>query len=181
MNQQQLLHILNELDKNKIYVFSVAELNRWLPNEKTITLKKSLSRHCLSGLLHRPCRGIYMNLNAKCRDSYPLDHIAKSLRSGEYTYVSLESLLSEAGVISQIPIDTLTLMTTGRKQIYRTTFGTIEFVHTHRSIANILTNTIKVPSRPLRIATATTAYRDLQKARRNTHLVDLQELKDAKN
>ncbi len=33
---------------------------------------------------------------------------------GEYNYVSLESMLSEYGLISQIPIDRLTVMTTGR-------------------------------------------------------------------
>ncbi len=41
----------------------------------------------------------------------------------------LESALSEYGVISQIPIDRLTIMTTGRKGHYKTPYGTIEFTH----------------------------------------------------
>jgi len=46
--------------------------------------------------------------------------------------------LSEYGVISQIPLDRLTVMTTGRKGIYKTIYGTIEFTHTKRSVENIL-------------------------------------------
>lgn len=38
---------------------------------------------------------------------------------GEYNYISLESALSEYGIISQIPIDRLTIMTTGRKGEYK--------------------------------------------------------------
>ncbi len=44
-----------------------------------------------------------------------IEYVAKSLRRGEYNYISLESALSKYGVISQIPIDRLTVMTTGRK------------------------------------------------------------------
>ncbi|PHM28446.1 hypothetical protein [Xenorhabdus budapestensis] len=66
--------------------------------------------------------------------------LAKAMRRGEYNYVSLESALSEYGAISQIPIDRLTVMTTGRKGTYKTPFGIIEFTHTKRSAPNIICN-----------------------------------------
>ncbi|WP_422139500.1 hypothetical protein [Endozoicomonas sp. ALC020] len=64
--------------------------------------------------------------------------IAIALRRGDYNYISLESALSEYGAISQIPVDRLTIMTTGRKGEYKTPFGVLEFTHTRRSVADIL-------------------------------------------
>ena len=49
---------------------------------------------------------------------YPSDlvlyHAAARLRADALCYLSLESVLSDAGVISQIPINWITLMTSGR-------------------------------------------------------------------
>ncbi|CDH34911.1 conserved hypothetical protein [Xenorhabdus bovienii str. Intermedium] len=97
--------------------------------------------------------------------------IAKTMRRGEYNYVSLESALSEYGAISQIPIDRLTVMTTGRKGEYNTPFGTVEFTHTKRAVSDII-NHIQDVGRPLRLANKQAAYRDLKRAGRNTHLVE---------
>lgn len=60
-----------------------------------------------------------MNPHAFSSDGYTIEHIAKALRPEKYNYVSLESILSEYGVISQIPMDRLTVMTTGREGIWR--------------------------------------------------------------
>ncbi|HGS5457581.1 TPA: hypothetical protein ACN32Y_004777 [Vibrio parahaemolyticus] len=82
-------------------------------------------------ILERVARGIYLYTLSKDRFSAnTLEIIAKTLRRGEYSYVSLESALSEYGVISQIPMDRLTVMTTGRKGEYKTRYGVIEFTHT---------------------------------------------------
>lgn len=101
--------------------------------------------------------------------------LAKVLH-GEYNYVSLESALSEYNAISQIPVDRLTVMTTGRKGEYHTAFGVIEFTHTKRSLDDILFS-IRDVGRPLRMATPQAVWRDLIRVARNTHLVDEQELK----
>jgi len=82
-----------------------------------------------------------------------MEHIAKALRRGEYNYVSLESILSEYGLISQIPMDRLTVMTTDRSGIYKTPYGVIELTHTKRPVADLLDSMQKVEGRPLRIAT----------------------------
>ncbi|NOJ20897.1 hypothetical protein [Vibrio jasicida] len=64
--------------------------------------------------------------------------IAKTLWRGEYNYISSKSALSEYGVISQIPIARLTIMTTDNKSEHKTSYGVIEFTHTKRSVADIL-------------------------------------------
>ena len=106
-----------------------------------------------------------------------LERVACAVRRGEYSYISLECALSEWGVISQIPQSYLTVVTTGRKGVFSTPYGVIEFTHTQRSAAKILKNTVQ-RERPLRIATAPAALRDLRRVGRNLHLVDLEEMQE---
>ena len=60
-----------------------------------------------------------------------------------------------------MPVDRLTLMTTGRKGEYATPYGVIEFTHTARSIFDLLENTLMTDT-PLKVATKKTAFRDLK-------------------
>lgn len=85
-------------------------------------------------------------------------------------YISLESALSLHGIISQIPIDHLTVMTTGRKKLLETPWGTIEFTHTARKIEDLIDGTVPTDG-PLRLARPETALRDLRRVGRNTHLI----------
>lgn len=179
MNRQALESVLQMLDTQQQFVFSVSELQRWFDTEPLKTFKESLGRHIKNGLLVHACRGVYWNPRARSKDAYLLEHIAKTLRVGEYNYVSLESLLSEAGVISQVPLSRLTVMTTGRSQIFKTPYGTIEFTHTHKSIIEILKGTAKLSYRPLRVAKVQTAIKDLKRVNRNVHLIDMDEADDA--
>ncbi len=176
MNKQQLMQVLRFWDKKNRHLFTKHELLKFFPCDSLKAFSESLNRMVKAGLLQRVCRGVYMNPNAMNTDQYTLEHIAKKLRLGEYNYVSLESALSEQGVISQIPIDRLTVMTTGREGIYETPFGVIEFTHTKRSAINILNSTLLINQKPLRAATQKTAWRDLKRVGRNTHLVDEKEI-----
>ena len=119
-----------------------------------------------------PAGGVYVNPRAQSLDSYVLERIAKALRRGEYNYVILESILSEYGEISQIPVDRLTVMITGRKGSYKTPCGVIEFTHTKRPLPDILSHMERVENRPLRVATRETAWRDLKRAGRNIRMVN---------
>lgn len=175
MNRLHALKKLNDWDKQGRHVFTRADLAKVLHGDKPRTFKALLERLVADGILLRPARGIYVFNLAHSRDSYTIEHIAKALRRGEYNYVSLESALSEYGAISQIPIDRLTVMTTGRKGEYHTAFGVIEFTHTKRSLDDILSS-IRDVGRPLRMASPQAAWRDLKRVGRNTHLVDEQEL-----
>ncbi len=70
-----------------------------------------------------------------------LERIAVTLRSGHYNYLSLESALLAYGIISQVPLAGITVMTTGRSGIFDTPFGRIEFIHTKRHGGQILDHT----------------------------------------
>ena len=60
--------------------------------------------------------------NITPRTDYPaglvLYHAAAHLRAREFNYLSLESVLSDAGVISQISMNWITLMSSGRNYTY---------------------------------------------------------------
>ncbi|WP_318375665.1 type IV toxin-antitoxin system AbiEi family antitoxin [Enterobacter sp.] len=171
MNRPTALKKFTEWDKQGRYVFTLADLNKIFAEDSPKTLQAGLNRLVKDGLLARPVRGIYVFNFAHSQDSYTIEHIARALRRGEYNYVSLESALSEYGIISQIPIDRLTVMTTGRKGTYATPFGTIEFTHTKRQQQDILAGVVQT-NRPLKIATPEYALRDLKRVGRNVHLVN---------
>ena len=78
-------------------------------------VRTGLNRLIRAGILKRACRGIYANPQAHSFNGRVIERIAQALRPGKFSYVSLESMLSEYGEISQIPVDRLTVMTTGRK------------------------------------------------------------------
>ncbi|WP_249977863.1 hypothetical protein [Vreelandella olivaria] len=91
--------------------------------------------------------------------------------------MSHESVLSEYGAISQIPVERLTIMTTGRKGVYRKPYGTIEYTHTRRPVSELMAR-MKDIGRPLKIATPEAAWADLKRVGRNTHLVDIEVLNE---
>jgi predicted transcriptional regulator of viral defense system len=178
MKKLEAAQILREFDKKGKYVFIKRDMAKLFPSDNAKTLDEGLNRLVKAGLIKRACCGVYVNENAQCFDSYTIEHIAKALRRNAYNYVSLESALSEYGVISQIPLDRLTVMTTGRKGIYKTLYGVIEFTHTKRSVINILDHIQTITERPLRMATKETALRDLKRVGRNLHLLQLESADD---
>lgn len=165
---------LDEFSRNGRYVFHLHDFDKIFPDESPRGLKASLERLVRSKILTRAAQGVYV-YNRATKDSYILEHIVKTMRRGEYNYVSLESALSQYGVISQIPMDRLTVMTTGRSGEYKTPWGVIELTHTERSVSSILKGTIETKS-PIRFAKKETAVRDLRRVGRNTHLIDNREL-----
>jgi hypothetical protein len=83
--------------------------------------------------------------------------------------VSLETKLSEAGVISQITT-ALTCMTTGSRGRFETPWGAIEFTHTDRTIE--IGTDVVVHDDGMLEATVRTAVRDLRRVGRNLDLID---------
>lgn len=171
MKKLQAIQVIRDFDKKGRFVFSKHDLYKLFPEDNKKALEEGLNRLVKAGLLVRACRGIYVNDFAQCKDSYVIEHVAKALRRGEYNYVSLESILSEYGVISQIPLDRLTVMTTGRKGTYQTPYGVIEFTHTKRSVDDILNSIKDIAGRPLRVASKQAAIRDLRRVGRNINLL----------
>ncbi len=175
MDNKTALKRLNLWDKQGRFVFTRADLAKIFHEDSPRAFKAGLQRLVADEILLRPVRGVYLYELSQSRGSDTIEHIARALRRGEYNYVSLESALSEYGVISQIPVERLTVMTTGRKGEYPTPYGTIEFTHTKRRPVDILPG-IRDVNRPLKLATVATAWRDLKRVGRNTHLVNEQEL-----
>ena len=89
------------------------------------------------------------------------------------THISLETALSDAGVISQAPMNWITLMSSGRRNTIRCgAWGTIEFVHTCRKPAELRDNlTYDVRCRMWR-ASVSLAMRDMRLTRRSLDLVN---------
>ncbi len=172
------IRTLTDWDRRGRAVFTYPDMRMMFPDESAKTLSESLRRLVRAGLLERVGKGIYFNPLSQRSHGRLLEEIAAAMRGGEYNYTSLECALSEWGVISQLPMQYLTVMTTGRKGTFRTPYGTIEFTHTKRSAADIVRNTIVMDPPRLRLATAPAAYRDLKRVGRNLHLIDIEELQE---
>lgn len=171
MNQSEALRRLMKFDEMGRYVFLHRDLVKVFHGDSERALNDSLARFVKTGLLERVVRGVYVfGFSRHKRSSLTLEHIASALRRANYNYISLESALSGYGVISQIPIDRLTIMTNGSKGTYKTDYGTLEFTHTKRSVIDIIEHTKNI-NRPLRLATRETAERDLRRVGRNIHLL----------
>lgn len=171
MNQLDAMRKFSEYDQKGRYVYALSDLRKIFHEDNEAALRAGINRLIKDGILVRASNGVFVYALAQSKGSNTLEQIARTIRRGEYNYVSLESALSEYGAISQILIDRLTAITTGRSGEFKTPFGTIEFTHTKRSIIDILNHSVEV-GRPLRLATLNTALRDLKQVGRNLHLVD---------
>lgn len=178
MKKMALFRKLSELDKRGVYVLARRDLEKLFPEEGEKAMEKSLQRMVADDLLQRVAKGLYVNPAATSKNRWIAEEIAKALRPGSLSYVSLESILSEYGVISQIPVNRMTVMTTGKSGTVETPYGTIEFTHTKRRVAEIIKRTLFAKGRPLRIATKQAAVRDLLRVGRNANMIDRRELDD---
>lgn len=179
MNRLQAIQALRMFDDMGRYVFRRQHLRACFNDESEKTFAEGLARLVSDGLLVRAARGVFVNEAAKSRDGWTIERVAIALRPADLSYVSLESALSEYGIISQILVDRITLMTTGREGEFRTPYGVIEFVHTSRLPSDLREGTI-LTDRPLRVASPDTALRDLRRVGRNLHLVDMAAYEDVR-
>jgi len=119
-------------------LFSVSDFFALFPKKSESALLVLLGRAVKNGTLERICRGYYIYKKITYPRELVLYHLAGRLRANVFCYLSLESVLSENGVISQIPLSCVTLMTTGRSGVINCgKFGRIEFTHTKKSLADI--------------------------------------------
>jgi len=176
MKRMELIQKLAALDRQGVYVLAKRDVEKLFPDEGEKSLAQSLKRMVGDGLLQRVARGLYVNPAASSKNRWIGEEIAKALRPGQLSYLSLESILSEYGVISQIPVSRMTVMTTGASGLIETPYGVIEFTHTKRSVAEIIKRTLMPKGRPLRIATLEAAVRDLLRVGRNVNMMDLSAL-----
>lgn len=85
----------------------------------------------------------------------------------------LETALSEAGVISQIPINRITIMSSGRNNIINCSeFGSIEFTLTSQKPEQIMDQLAYDDKCKLWRANTALALRDMKVTHRNFDLID---------
>lgn len=90
-----------------------------------------------------------------------------------FNYISLETALSDAGIISQIPSNWISIMSSGRSsKISCGDFGTIEFIHTQQKPSTLIPELTYDSSCGLWRASVDLALRDMKRAHRNFDLVE---------
>lgn len=121
------------------------------------------------GLLERVCHNVYQYPGDPDTSGLILFRAAALLRASHFNYISLETVLSDAGLISQVPIAWITLVSTGRSaEVTCGRFGTIEFIHTERSIGKISDQLTYDPDRHLFRASPRLALSDMKRFNRST-------------
>jgi hypothetical protein len=176
MKRRDLIKRLAQADSVGVWAFTPPSFSALMGGIDPDYLKLMMKRLADQGVLIRAARGVYVNPAAKSTPADTLRHLLRFLRPREISYASLESKLSEAGVISQIAT-TLTCMTTGSPGQFETPWGAVEFTHTDRKI-EIGTDVVVQDDGTLE-ATIRTAVRDLRRVGRNLDLIDEDILRDA--
>lgn len=174
---QQPLHRLYQgldaLASPERYLFTPSDMRALLPDVSGQSYRTLLSRAAQGGKLERVCRGLYIYHPAKPTSGLLLFHAAARLRAHEFNYISLETALSDSGVISQLPMNWVTLMSSGRSNVINCgRWGSIEFVHTQQKAADLIHQVTYDSRCRLWRASTALALRDMKMARRNLDLID---------
>jgi hypothetical protein len=169
MKRRDFNERMAQADAAGVWAFTPASFSVLMGGVDPAYLRLMMKRLSDQGLLIRAARGVYVNPHARSRPADARRGLLRFLRPREISYVSLESKLSEAGVISQIAT-VLTCMTTGSPGRFETPWGAIEFTHTGRKI-EIATDVVVEDDGSLE-ATIRTAVRDLRRVGRNLDLID---------
>lgn len=171
MKSVEAIKELSKWDTLGRYVYAKRDLAKIFAVPSENTLNQTLSRFVKKGILVRAAQGVYVFAQSARIGATTIEDVALALRPGEHIFESMESALSQWGEISQIPIDRITLVTTGRKGEYRTPYGTIEFTHTESSPLEIIENTVDRPGHPVPIATREYAIVNLKRSKRNLSML----------
>lgn len=170
---KHLAKILSGLADDEHYLFSLADLKGAMPEQGQGGFKALVSRGEKNGLLKRICRGLYLYPAVEYPRGLVLFHAAARLRASSFNYISLETALSDAGVISQIPMNWITLMSSGRSHIVNCgEFGRVEFVHTRKRPEDLTDHLIYDPPCRLWRASVALAMKDMMATKRSTNLID---------
>lgn len=174
MRAMALIEALDRWDRAGVWAYNDKTLGLMFRGETQAALRKALTAHCRAGLLVRVTRGLYVNPRARSLPNDVLTALVAFLRPWDDNYISLESSLSEAGWISQVP-SRLTVMTTGRTQTFDTPWGVIEFIHTARRGEALADGLQFDERRKIHVASAERAWLDLKRVGRNQDLVEVPE------
>lgn len=154
------------------YLFHLKDLKILFPHMSYETFKTFLNRSVQKKIIERVCHNLYGFQIQKNSKGNLLFHAASSLRSHCFNYISLETVLSDEGIISQVPQKRIFVMTTGRSQwIDCGEYGVIEFVHTKNNVDNILKDLVFDDEKRLWRANVQRAIKDMKKTKRSLDLI----------
>lgn len=174
MHPSRLLEkTLTGLCDERHYLFAPEDLRGALPLLSDSAFSSLLSRAVQSGILERLCRGLYLRVQTAPNDGLLLFRAAARLRADCFNYISLETALSDAGVISQVLPNRITLMSSGRSNAIECGhWGVIEFVHTRQTPEDVEDELLYDTRCGLWRASVALALRDMRVTRRDTGLVN---------
>lgn len=176
MKQKELFKMLDFFDSLGLWAFKLNHIKMFFNKENEKSLQVALNRHCKNGFILQCSKGIYINPRAK-KPLFYLENLAGILRANTTFYLSLESRLSEEGLISQIP-NRLTFVSQGRSQIFQTPCGMIEFVHSQKKAKEFLKSCFFDKDRKIYIASEELAINDIYRHNRSVDLYEEQLRKD---
>jgi len=170
---RQLMDAVGHLASPKACLFTPADLRALLPHHSDAAFKTLLSRAVSERHLARVCRGLYLYDKVATEQGLLLYHAVSKLRPLGLNYLSLESVLSDAGVMSQMPINRIMVMSSGRSTVLNCgAFGSIEFVKT-RQTPNELAGQLQYDTTcRLWRANVGQALRDMRATHRSLDLLD---------
>jgi len=170
---KRLAVILERYANSERHLFLPEDFRAVLPELAAGAFRAALFRAERDGLLSRVCRGVYLYGRVDYPRGLVLYHAASRLRANHLNYISLETALSDMGAISQILMNRITIMSSGRTALIDCgAWGTIEFVHTKKTASAIAERVIYDDRCRMWRAAADLAFEDLKATRRNLDLVD---------
>jgi len=169
---KQLAMTLGKLADQEHFLFSLTDLSSLFPALSSEAFHALIGRAVKNDLLQRVCRGIYLYPVKGYPAGLLLYRVAARLRAYAFNYISLESALSDSGIISQIPLNWITLMSSGRSHTINCgNWGHIEFIHTKKSLAQLAPELVYDKKCGLWRASVPLALQDMKCTRRSTDLV----------
>lgn len=176
MTQGELLRMLDTFDKMGAWAFKLQHIKMYFKDESPKSLQVALHRHAKNHFIEKCAREVYVNPRAK-KPLFFLESLASLLRDNATFYLSLETLLSELGLISQFP-NRLTFISQGRSQVFKTSCGIIEFVHSKRNAKDFLKHCYFDKDRGIYVAHKEQAINDIYQHNRSVDLYEEQLKKD---
>ncbi len=172
-----LEQFLRTMTTPETYLFTLSDLEGLIPQMTRPAWKMLLNRAVKAKLLVRVCRGVYLFEVLGRPKGQELYHLVSKVKSGDFNYLSQESVLSDLGIISQVTLQRITVMTTGRSGLLSCgPWGFIEFTHTKKKPEVLMDQLTYDSDRRLYMASAALAWQDLKAAGRNLDLVDQEAL-----
>ena len=177
--KRHVLKALAELASPEACLFSTDDLRALLPNHSVLAFKTLLSRIVETGELKRVCRGLYLYELAQPNPAEVLPRAVQKIRPLSFNYLSLESVLSDAGVISQLPLQRLMVMSSARSAVIDCgQWGSIEFIKTRQKPEELVGQLVFDPQMQLWRANVAQALRDMRATHRSMDLIDWREAHD---